>query len=54
MSKYQVDETLLEELYRVVRLEEGQNLKSGKRSDTEMRKLIQIEISKTVNKEGNL
>lgn len=53
MSKYQVDEKLLEELYRVVRLEEGQNLKSGKRSDMEMIKLIRTEISKTVNKEGN-
>ncbi|MDE6313408.1 MAG: hypothetical protein K2M46_07260 [Lachnospiraceae bacterium] len=53
MDEYQVDEGLLEELYRVIRMEEGQNLKSGKRSDQDMRKMIQSEISKIVDKEGN-
>lgn len=51
MSKYDVDQSLLEELFLKVRIIEGQNLKSGKYDDKQIRKMIMKEIEIAVEKE---
>ena len=51
MSKYDVVQSLLEELFLKVRIIEGQNLKSGKYDDKQIRKMIMKEIEIAVEKE---
>lgn len=51
MSEQKINEKLLNELYRNIRIVEGKNLRTGKCDDNTMRKYIEQEISKVVKSE---
>lgn len=51
MSEYEIDKKKLNKLYSVVRAEEGQNLRTGRYDDENMRRYIIKQIEKIVREE---